>query len=211
MVAQARRRAALVLDEPVAVAIAPLVDPVERGVERRAQLRHRVEVERPAVVAARDHQEQRRRVDGAVVGRVRDLPGAGELAGAQLVQDLARLGVAPALVGVGLQPREHEQRAARDLGVDHQRLAGAQQRVAAERRDVPGNARRPAADRRRPASSARAGRARRRRSAGRTARCRCVIASARADPVGVGRLEPRGGLLERRPGAPPPAPGRVAP
>ena len=95
MVDQARRGALLVLDEPVAVAIAPLIDPARRGVERRSQLAHRVEVERPAVVAAGDHQEQRRRVDRAVIGRMRDVPGAGELAGAQLVQDLSRLGIAP--------------------------------------------------------------------------------------------------------------------
>ena len=33
---------------------------------------------------------------------MRDVPGAGQLADAQLVQDLARLGVAPALVASGL-------------------------------------------------------------------------------------------------------------
>ena len=68
---------------------------------------------------------------------MRGVSGAGELARTQLVQDLPRLGVAPGLVDVRLQAGEHEQRAARHLGVDHQRFAGRQQRVTAERCHVP--------------------------------------------------------------------------
>ena len=70
-------------------------------------------------VRAGQHDEQRRRVDAAVVAAERHLAERGHLAVAHLVQDLAGLGVA---LGVDLgrlrrgQKREH---AARELGSIH--------------------------------------------------------------------------------------------
>ena len=140
MVEQPRGRSLLVFDESVTVTITPLIDPFEGSVERRSQPHHRVKVERPAVIAAGDHQEQRRRVNRAVVGGVRDAAGPGELAGTQLVQNLPGLGVTPGLISLGLKPCEHKQRATRDFRVDHQRLASTQQRVTTERGYVPRDA-----------------------------------------------------------------------
>jgi hypothetical protein len=93
-------RASLVLDEAVAVAIAPLVDPAERGPSRWAEAVHELPVAGPVERLAEEDQPERRRVDAAVVRRVGQLPGPGRLADPQLVEDLARLGVAP-LVDLG--------------------------------------------------------------------------------------------------------------
>jgi len=48
----------------------------------------------PAFVLVEQHQPQRRRIDRAVVRRMRDLVRSCQLAGAQLMQDLARGGIA---------------------------------------------------------------------------------------------------------------------
>ena len=99
LVEQAQPRPPLVLDEAVAVEVARVVDPGQgrQGVRPQA-VEHRV-VARPGVRLAQEDQPQRRRIDAAVVGVVRRLAGAGHLARAQLVQDLARLGVVPRVVG----------------------------------------------------------------------------------------------------------------
>ena len=49
-------------------------------------------------------------------------PVRGELAGAQLVEDLARLGVAPVVHLGRLEARQHGQRRLRDLGPDREQL-----------------------------------------------------------------------------------------
>ena len=59
----------------------------------------------PALVLVEQHQEERRGVGGAVVGRVRPLAEGGDLAEAQLVQDLAGLLVAEAVDSVSLAAR----------------------------------------------------------------------------------------------------------
>ena len=89
-------RASLVLDEAVAVAVAVPVDPVERARARSARAGRRTPGRRSSRRSrAKQDQPERRRVDRAVVRRVRQLAGAGHLAGPQLVEDLAGLGVAP--------------------------------------------------------------------------------------------------------------------
>ena len=65
-----------------------------------------------------------------------------ELAIAQLVQDLARLGIAIRIVLLGLQRAEDIQRAARELGIDQDVLQRDDQTVAAEGRHEPRQARR---------------------------------------------------------------------
>ena len=92
------------------------------------------------VVRAGEHDEQRRRVDAAVVASERHLAEARHLAAARLVQDLARARrPAPGRrrrLGRG-QVREH---AARQLRIDPQELQRGDDAVAAERRAEPGHA-----------------------------------------------------------------------
>ena len=113
---------ALVLDEAVAVEVAVVVDPVERRERVGPQLVDQLIVSRPALVLIEQHQPQRRGVDRAVVGRVRDLVGACQLARAQLVQDLARLCVAPVVDLGRLEARQERAGVARDLRPDRQQL-----------------------------------------------------------------------------------------
>ena len=63
-------------------------------------------------------QIKRRGVRGAVIRRVRDQLEMREFAVAQLVQDLARLGVAIIVALLRLQRAEHVQRAAGELRID---------------------------------------------------------------------------------------------
>src|SRR5215217_8268609 len=95
MVPDPARRARAIFDEPVAVRVAELVDPPERGVDVRSQSADELDVTRPPEVLREQDQEPRRRVDRAEVRRVRDDSGAREVAPADLVQDLAGLFIAP--------------------------------------------------------------------------------------------------------------------
>ena len=78
------------------------------------------------------HQIERRRVGGAVVRRVRDQLEMRQLAVAQLVQDLARLGVAVVVALLRLVLPQHLQRARGEFRIDDHRLQRDDQRVAAE-------------------------------------------------------------------------------
>src|SRR5207248_11099749 len=76
----------------------------------------------------------------AVVGGVRHLARARQLTAADLVQDLAGLFLAEVVDAFALVRGEEEERVARDLGRDEQRLEAGDERVAPERRGVPGPA-----------------------------------------------------------------------
>ena len=130
----------LVLDEAVAVEVAVLSIQPQRGERVRPEPVDELVVAGPALVLVEQHQPQRRRVDRAVVGRVRDLVGARQLAGAQLVQDLARLRVAPVVDLGRLEPRQQGQRVARDLRPDGQQLQAVMIESRPNRRAEPGHA-----------------------------------------------------------------------
>ncbi len=140
LVEQAKPRAAAVLDEPVAVEVAVAVDPVERRQRVRPQALEQLVVAGPGVDLAEDDEPQRRRIDRAVVGVVRGLPGSGHLAGPQLVEDLARLGVVPRVVGRGLQAGEDGQRVGGDARIERDQLERGDEAVATEQGGEPGNA-----------------------------------------------------------------------
>jgi hypothetical protein len=127
---------------------------------------------------------------------MRDLAGSRKLADAKLVEDLARLRVAPRLIRFGLERGEHTQRTAGNLGVDHHRLGSAQQRVATERRHVPGD---PGSRQRRVADRHHQRVDVAHRGIDEQVEQLVVGANrcARLDPGGVSRLELRRGLLER--------------
>ncbi len=126
------RRVARVLDEAVAVAVAVVVDPVERALDVRPDVSEELAVARAVPILAGEHHEERRRVDAAVVAAERHFAHARHLAVAHLVDDLARLRLLRLVHAVGLRRGEELEHAARDAGVDPQRLECGDDAVAAE-------------------------------------------------------------------------------
>ena len=134
------RRLPRVGDEAVGVARRARVEPGERPLDVRPDRLDEGEVRGALVVSARQRDEQRRRVDAAVVAPEGYLAERGHLALARLVENLARLGV---LRGIGLgrlrlgQEREHP---AGERRVDPQALERRDEPVAPEGRAVPRDA-----------------------------------------------------------------------
>src|SRR5262249_29238274 len=81
----------------VAVDISVMLHPGEGPFDLAAQLMKRLQAAGQVGGASQKNQEEQRGVDRAVIGRVRDLAGTGQLADAKLVQDLAGLLVAPVI------------------------------------------------------------------------------------------------------------------
>ena len=96
-------------------------------------------VGRPAPRLREQHEEERRRVDAAVVAREPDLGGA---PAAQLVDDLARLRIDAGIVVLGLQLGQHAQGGVRELGPEDEGLQACDHGVAPEHRHEPRHARR---------------------------------------------------------------------
>jgi len=122
-------RAPQILDEAVAVRIAGPGDPGERAACRLLELERERPIPRPAPELRKQDQEQRGRVDRAVVPVG---PGARGLAATHFVDDLAGLRVALWIVLVCLSRGELEQCARRKLGAEDERLQARDQRVPAE-------------------------------------------------------------------------------
>ncbi len=134
----ADRRAGLVLLEHVAVAVAVVVDPVERGLGvGQVSFQQRVIAGRAPGGVQRD-QIQRRGVGGAVIRRVRDQLEVREFTVTKLVHDLAGFGVAEIIAFLRLPAAQHIQRSAREFRIDQYVLQRNDQAVAAERRHEPG-------------------------------------------------------------------------
>ncbi len=125
------------LHEAVAVQIAELVDPAQCAAQRRLELAHELVVGGPAPRLREQHQKQGRGVDRAVVAREPDL---GRAPAAQLVDDLAGLGVDARIVVLGLQVGQHPQGRVRELGPEDERLQARDDRVAPEHRHEPRHA-----------------------------------------------------------------------
>ena len=83
----------MVLDETIAVRIAVSVDPMQRRLHMGPQRSYRREIPGALEIFAGQQDEQRCRIDAAVVSAERHFAEARHLAIAHLVQDLARLGV----------------------------------------------------------------------------------------------------------------------
>ena len=98
---------------------------------------HERAVVRPAPRLGEEDEEERRRVDRAVVAGEPELGGA---AVAHLVDDLPGLGVDRRVLARRLQLGERVQRADRDLGAEQERLQRGDRRVAAEHGHEPGHA-----------------------------------------------------------------------
>jgi hypothetical protein len=132
---------ARVLHEPVAVAVAALVNPGERSHDVRPQPDQELDISGAIEIRTGQHHEQRRRVHAAVVAAERHLAEASHLAAAGLVQDLSRFGVLPRVHVIGLRRRQVFEDAARDARVDPERLERGDDAVTAERRAEPGHSR----------------------------------------------------------------------
>src|SRR3954451_908881 len=137
LVLQTALGAPLVLDEAVAVAVAVLLDPIERGERGLLQVAHERRVVRPTPHLREQDEVERCRVDGAVVALV---PCARRLAVAHLVHDLAGLRVARGIVFLRLEIGEDFECGTCSLGPEQQRLQARDDRVAAEDRHEPRNA-----------------------------------------------------------------------
>src|SRR5262245_50330448 len=136
----ALRGARPVLLKPVAVEVAVAVDPVETAQRRVAMRLQERLVAEPLPRLVQYDEVARPGGGGSVVRRVGDQPEVRQLAGAQLVRDLSRLGVALIVDRGCLELGELPERAAREAGVHDHVLQARDQRVAAEDRHEPRHA-----------------------------------------------------------------------
>ena len=141
LVQQAQRRPTLVLDEPVAVQVAVSVDPLEGGQGMRPQAVHEGHVTGPGERLGEEDQPQGGGIDRPVVAAEGQLPGAGHLAGPQLVEHLAGVRIVGRVVGRRLPCRQHLQRADGERRPHGDGLVRGDEGVAAEERAEPGHAR----------------------------------------------------------------------
>ena len=89
-----------IFDKAVLVGIAGTVDPLQRRLDRRPQLGQRFVVAGALDIEAGQQNEQRGRIDAAVILRERHLAQRRHLAAAHLVQDLAGLGIGERIVAL---------------------------------------------------------------------------------------------------------------
>ena len=130
-------RARGVFLKAVPVAVAVLVDPIQAALRGRQMTLEQLAVAGATPGRMQRDQIERRRVRSSVVGRVRHQLELGELAQAEFVHDLARLGIA-IIVALGrLQRAEHVERPARKVGTDESGLQRDDQAVAAEQGHEP--------------------------------------------------------------------------
>lgn len=138
LVTQPFGRAGGVLDVAVAVPVAVLVDPAQRCQRVVPQAPDGLVVAGPAPVLGEQDQPELGGVSAAVVRSERFLAAAGQLAAANLVQDLARLLVGEVVARLTLEPGQGEQRALGQRGPGDQRLIRGDQGVPAEDGEEPG-------------------------------------------------------------------------
>ena len=98
-----------------------------------------VATSRSLQIGACQHDEQRRRVDAAVIPAKRHFPQFRHLAVADLMEDLAWFGVARRIEGRSPVGCEMEKHAARNCGIEPEGLEGGDQRVAAKHGAEPGD------------------------------------------------------------------------
>ena len=127
-----------VLDQSVPIAIVEPIQPVERPIHVAPQVAEHVERARPRRVLAEEDEEQRRGVHRSVVGRLGDPAQSRQLAHPELVQDLARLLIAPAVDVGALAAGKEAQRGGRDGRLPGEGLIRGDERVATEQGREPG-------------------------------------------------------------------------
>ena len=131
---------ALIFDKTVAIGIAASVDPAQRRLDRGPQLSQRLKVAGAFAIEPGEQDEQRRRVDTAVILRERHFAQRRHFAAAHLMQDLSGLRIGKRVDGCRLIISEPPQHAARNARIEPQHLQRRDDAVAAERGGVPGDA-----------------------------------------------------------------------
>jgi hypothetical protein len=137
VVVAGRAGSRLVLLQPVAVDVAVGVDPRQRPLDVRTDVLEGPSVGVPAPGHGRGPDERRRRLVGAVIGRVGNQLEVGQLPVAYLVLDLAGLHVPGVVVTVGLKVGEGMQAAEGESRRQRKGLHRDRERVAAEDRNEP--------------------------------------------------------------------------
>jgi hypothetical protein len=133
------RRLPVIFDESVTVPVAPRIDPVERRLDVRPERLEESVVAGAIVVGRGEHDEERRRVDAAVVPPERDLAERGHFPLARLVEDLPGLGVVLGVELARLRLGEVGEHALRERRIEPERLQGRHDPVASERSAEPGH------------------------------------------------------------------------
>ena len=140
MLDQAAMCPAPILDEAVAVEVAVVLHPLERGKGIRPELLHEPEVAGPVIGLAEQDEPEGRHVSRPVVPAERYLAGPGHLTAAYLMRDLPRLRVSGRIVRGGLEGRQDPERIDGQAGVHEKRPEAGQDCIAAEQRREPGDA-----------------------------------------------------------------------
>ena len=126
-----------VLDEAIAVGVAPGQRPIESALDRGHEPFDGVRGDAPAVNLGHERDEQQRGVDRPVVDVTEEPASDGERPGAQLVKDLARLLGADPVDPSALERREHLEAVDGELRCERQGHVRGDQRVASEERHEP--------------------------------------------------------------------------
>src|SRR5258708_37715705 len=127
-----------VLDVAVSIAIAKVIDPVQRSAGSPLQQAHDRGLARPALELVEQDEEERRDIGGAIVGGMRALLEGSHLAEAQLVNNFARLLIAEIVHPRALKGRQIEQGALRQDGRKRQRLPTGDHAITPEDGHEPG-------------------------------------------------------------------------
>ena len=116
MVLQPGIEVALVVDVAIAVVVAILVEPFERGPRLHLEVLDELTIAGPALDLIEQDDEEGRHIGRAVVGTVRPLLEGSQFAVAQLVQDLAGLLIAEIIQARPLPGGQRAQRGDGELG-----------------------------------------------------------------------------------------------
>ena len=140
LIAQAAGTARAIVEQPVPVVVSVLGDPGQRVFDGVSQLVEQREVARPVGVFGEQAEEQRCRVDRAVVAGERRRVDRRHLSQAQLVDDLAGLFLVHRIDAAAEPAGEHPERLLRHLRRPGDHLQRGDQAVATEQRGEPRNA-----------------------------------------------------------------------
>ena len=115
LVGQPLVRLARIFDEAVAIPVAIIVDPGERGDDVGPDVPDRVEIAGALIILRGKHHEQWRGINRSIITAERHLAERRHLAAAPLVQDFARLGIRRGVMFGRLQIGQRPEHAFREI------------------------------------------------------------------------------------------------
>jgi hypothetical protein len=127
-----------VFEQAVAILVSELLAPAQRRVRGRQVAFEKVAIARPPKCVPERQHVQRRRIVRPVVGRVRDVVEVGQLAAAELVDDLPRLCVGVVVRVARLRVAQRRERTSRWPRAEQARHQRSHEAVSPEERQVPG-------------------------------------------------------------------------